>query len=243
MMQPWRERNQRSATIGTSAMVSVVAHVALIALAIGGTDRTLQEAHEDLVERATYLHLPPDRSPAQERTRAELQRLSLGTPLGWGKYVDLPTGQSLAGSPVAGDDPLRGLDVGNSDVSIPELPRLGGYDSVYSVLDVDSSVVRDPLSAAPAYPEPLREQSLSGSVLARYVVDTTGRADMTSFVVVRSTHPLFTAAVREALPQSRFTPAKIGQRVVRQLVEQEFYFRLSPAVTQASKPARTPPTP
>jgi TonB family protein len=72
------------------------------------------------------------------------------------------------------------------------------------------------------------KRKIEGSVFVRYVVDTSGFADVASFEVLRSTHDDFTAAVRAALPDMRFNPARIGKRRVRQLVEQEFSFRITP---------------
>jgi len=74
---------------------------------------------------------------------------------------------------------------------------------------------------------------IMGSVSARYVVDTTGFADTASFEVMKSTNPEFTTAVREALPYMRFTPAKIGSVKVRQLVEQQFSFKITDTATVA----------
>src|SRR5581483_8749932 len=109
-------------------------------------------------------------------------------------------------------------------------------DSVFTVLEVDTAVVRSQSSAAPAYPLELLAKHIEGMALVRYVVDTTGFADPTSFVVVRSTDPGFARAVREALPYMRFSPAKIGTMKVRQLVEQPFTFRISPALANGQKP-------
>jgi TonB family protein len=107
---------------------------------------------------------------------------------------------------------------------------------VFSILEVDSSVARYPGSAAPAYPLALLREGVQGSVTTQYVVDTSGYADTSSLKVLRSSHPDFTASVRSALPYMRFFPAKVGDKRVRQLVEQEFSFRIEAAaqVTPAS---------
>jgi protein TonB len=80
---------------------------------------------------------------------------------------------------------------------------------------------------APAYPVSLRSASLEGIVVARFVVDTTGRAEPESITFTAATHPLFAEAVREALLRSRYLPALIRNRPVRQLVEQRFAFTLT----------------
>jgi TonB family protein len=86
-------------------------------------------------------------------------------------------------------------------------------------------------------------QGQEGAVYVQYVVDTSGFADATSLRIVRSTHPDFSASVRDALPYMRFRPAKIGSVTVRQLVEQEFRFRIQQAAAvpdDETKGRRTP---
>ena len=43
----------------------------------------------------------------------------------------------------------------------------------------------------------LRSANVEGEVLAQFVVDTTGRADMSTFKVLKSTHELFTQRRQE----------------------------------------------
>ena len=82
-------------------------------------------------------------------------------------------------------------------------------------------------NAAPAYPAQLRAAGVEGTVIAKFVVDTNGLAEMRTFEVVRSDHDAFTAAVREATPNLRFDPAQVGGRKVRQLVQMPFSFSLA----------------
>jgi periplasmic protein TonB len=83
-----------------------------------------------------------------------------------------------------------------------------------------------PNSAAPAYPDILRQAGVEGEALVSFVVDTTGRVDLGSFKVIRATHDLFATAVKNALPRMRFLPAELGDRKVRQLVQQPFSFAI-----------------
>ena len=129
--------------------------------------------------------------------------------------------------PVTADQTLGQSIKGKDSVSIPEVPQTSGPDSVYSVLEVDTAVVRSTKSAAPAYPLKLLEKHIEGYVHARYIVDTTGFADTASFVVMEATHPEFILAVKEALPYMRFSPAKIGPTKVKQLVQQSFSFKIN----------------
>ena len=81
-------------------------------------------------------------------------------------------------------------------------------------------------AVSPRYPAMLRERGIEGSVTLRFVVDTAGRVEPASVTVVSSTHELFAAAARAALPALRFTPAAAGGRRVRQLVELPFAFEI-----------------
>ena len=55
----------------------------------------------------------------------------------------------------------------------------------------------------------------------------TGRVEVATFKVITSTHDLFAASVRRALPAMRFLPAEVGGRKVKQLVQQPFVFNLT----------------
>ena len=61
---------------------------------------------------------------------------------------------------------------------------------------------------------------------ATWRVDTSGMYEHETFKVLKSTHELFTQAVRDALPLMRLTPAEVGGGKVRQLVQQPFIFAL-----------------
>ena len=101
-------------------------------------------------------------------------------------------------------------------------------DNALSVLEVDSTVSRDPTSAAPEYPRSLLDRGVEGSAAVRFVVDTDGVVDTISYRVLTATHPDFAVAVRMALPGMRFRPAMRAGIKVRQLVEQTFSFHIAP---------------
>jgi hypothetical protein len=76
------------------------------------------------------------------------------------------------------------------------------------------------------YPDDLRSRYVSGCVLVQFVVDTVGRPDMSTFRVLKVSHPEFAQAVREGLPGMRFRPAELHGRKVRQVVEEPFGFSI-----------------
>lgn len=77
------------------------------------------------------------------------------------------------------------------------------------------------------YPDDLRQRGVCGEVLASFVVDTLGRAEMATFRVLQSTDSLFSRAVRDGVANSRYKPARLHSRAVRQLVEQPFAFSMA----------------
>ena len=86
-------------------------------------------------------------------------------------------------------------------------------------------------TVAPRYPEDLRADGVSGCVLTQFVVDASGQPEIESFKVLAMSHLGFAQAVLKALPEMRFTPAKIGAQTVRQLVQQPFTFTIEEART------------
>ncbi len=91
---------------------------------------------------------------------------------------------------------------------------------------VERPATQAPNSATPLYPDILRQAGVEGEALVSFVVDTSGRVDIGTFKVVRSSHELFAAAVRNALPRMRFIPAAVGDTKVRQLVQQPYSFAI-----------------
>lgn len=104
---------------------------------------------------------------------------------------------------------------------VVSLPR------AYLEFEVEKQVQTAPGSALPRYPPALKQANVEGSVLAQFVVDTSGRAEMKTFKVLKATDPGFVQAVRDVLPRMRFYPAEIGGRKVRQMVQQPFDFHLT----------------
>lgn len=95
---------------------------------------------------------------------------------------------------------------------------------LWTARDVLMRLLEDPVP--PRYPESLRRAGVEGDVVVKFVVDTTGRVDMRSIEVVRSTHSAFTDAVRETLTKLRFAPGAAGERKMRALAVMPFHFTL-----------------
>ncbi len=224
--------------MGPSATLSLVAHLALIGAAVRGTAinaRALDEAMQQII---AYLP-PPDRRGSRENTVERLEYVEVG-----GGAPVLADGR---GQVSAQGGPRPDPKVGDThEVEAPPQEKSfaePSQDSVYSVLEVEERAIRTTTSAAPSYPDKLMKDGTEGGVLVRFVVDTTGRADPNTLEIIRSTHPLFTASVREAVPQMAFTPAMVGGRHVRQAVEQNFEFRIVIPPPVAATKTRKKPVP
>jgi hypothetical protein len=93
-----------------------------------------------------------------------------------------------------------------------------------------SGVVADSLGPKPLYtpapslPSGLLSKGTQGIVEVRYVIDTTGRVDMTSFEVIGATHAALVASVKRALARGRFRPARHQGVKARRRVWQRIRF-------------------
>ncbi len=104
----------------------------------------------------------------------------------------------------------------------------------YTEVEVDSVAIPDPNGEAPVYPPTLLKMGIEGVVMASFVVDSTGRADVNTFHLLQDADPEFVTAVKTALGRMRYRPAMFGGKRVNQLAEQRFSFRIS------AKPPKPP---
>ena len=101
-----------------------------------------------------------------------------------------------------------------------------GTTSVLRGDEVDRQV--EPLGGGPRpdYPDALRAASVGGTVVAEFVVDSSGRPEPASFRAIRADDPRFVTAVRAAVLRARFRPAEAAGKHVRQLVQEPFTFAI-----------------
>lgn len=114
------------------------------------------------------------------------------------------------------------FDAGVGERGIP----LSATDGVSDASAVDRAPRIVGRAVEPRYPAPLRAAGISGYVLAEFVVDTLGRAELGTLRFPELTSPLFGNAVREALARYRFMPGEMAGRKVRTRVAVPFEFRL-----------------
>lgn len=217
------------------SLVSIVMHAGVVAaLVVASANATVTEPTDpEPTERVqlTRVETPPPPPPSVAASPVFQQ-----APVAKGFQVvvppiDIPLGLppiDLA-APVTNADDFTGRGVANGRANgtgtqaAPLLPA----DGIFSDLQVDKPVVLAPGTNGPSYPETLRTAGVEGAVLAQFVVDSTGRADVSTFKALNSDHPLFTASVRAALGRLRFIPAEARGRRVSQLVQLPFAFSVT----------------
>lgn len=105
-------------------------------------------------------------------------------------------------------------------------PAVSSSTSVLLGSQVEFPVMLDRRSPLPRFPQLLKAAGVEGMARLRFVVDTLGHVELETVQVIESTHPAFAVAVQATLPRMRFSPARVGARAVRQLVEFPVQFRI-----------------
>ncbi|MDP1890869.1 MAG: energy transducer TonB [Gemmatimonadaceae bacterium] len=213
--------------------MSIAVHAALVlALTVGAGQAMLRPSEttsESIISSALRYLLPPDR-PGRPAAEAQATWSSA-------RPAALPPGNPETYSPQVEQAGTPTPDVEDSAAPEP-LAEAAAAQNAFTLLDVDTAAVRDPSSAVPVYPSLLEKQGIEGTAVVRFVVDTNGRADLGTFRLVETNHPLFAAAVRDALPGMKFHPATVGPNRVRQMVELPFGFQI--VRRGAANPPRKP---
>ncbi|MEP6620399.1 MAG: energy transducer TonB [bacterium] len=220
-----RTRNTR----GTVA--SVLLHGALITLAVMITMRgpVTADARPTPITPITFVPIPPPERPvvhqASSNQPASAVPQAPAIPLPLVPQVDLAPSRMIIDGPTVPVDRLASSGLGSVPSTYAPGPGLGGTagDAVdVSYVERAPRIVGDPM--APRYPDALRASGISGHVVARFVVDTLGRAEQEGMTMLDATHPLFADAVRNAIGRYRFAPGEIGGRKVRTMVQLPFTF-------------------
>ena len=215
-------------------IVSIAVHTGAIALAIVATARatavtpTEEPPRHDIVYQVLPTRIAQTTNPAAGKplpgTYLPLVRRYIVPP------VTIPTGLPPIDASINGTDqpPIDFGGGGSLGGGVVDRAGLGSPSGgVFTARLVDKPAAARPGNPAPIYPAALRSAQIEGTVLARFVVDSVGRAESASIEFPEATHPLFAEAVRQSLLRSRYLPAMLQGSPVRQLVEQRFAFTLT----------------
>jgi protein TonB len=215
---------------------SIVLHAGLIGAGVYGTLHAEQIVERPSMERVDFVQTEKkDPPPPKTTTRPAPRDVTPAPPPVKGfqllhTVIEIPDviPDIDLSRPITDPRDFSGRDSPNgiADGVPGSTPRVNLAET-FRDSQVERQVAVMPGTVAPRYPDALRSANIEGEVLASFVVDTTGRADMSSFKVLESTHDQFTAAVRNALVNYRYYPAEIGGHKVKQLVQQPFLFNLA----------------
>lgn len=217
-----------------SMVLSVFVHVVLIGAAVYGTLQAKEAIEKPKAEKVEFVEMKKDEPPPPEEAPPPPPDVVAAPPP--------PKGFQVLTAPIKIPDVLPEIDLSKKVTDEADFSGkgvaggigkgvVGGTGPVgeqtYFEFQVEKQVAPAPGNPGPRYPDMLRSANVEGEVLVQFVVDTTGRVEMNSFKVLKSSHDLFTNAVRQALSTMRFYPAEIGGRRVKQLVQQPFNFTLT----------------
>lgn len=201
-------------------LTSAAAHAAVVlAVSAGPTVAERYARYDEVVPEGLTFLVPPSASPTSAVAQVRYDERAGGD--GDAEGVEGDEGPASAGSGTQATPNTAATDADALGAGATE-----EFAEAFEVVDVDSVAVRDPSSAAPAYPPELMRAGVAGWAAVRFVVDSTGRVDMRTVETLGFTSIEFFLAVKEAMPRMRFRPAMVGDRPVRQLAEQMFRFEI-----------------
>src|SRR5690348_8104714 len=215
---------------------SAVLHALLITGAVYGTLQAKEQLEKPKAEKVEFVEMKKkDEPPPPKEVKPPPPDVVVKAPP--------PKGFQVLTAPIKIPDVLPDIDLSKKVTNEEDFSGkgvaggiakgvVGGTpqpvsDQPYFEFQVEKQVAATPGNSAPRYPDMLRSANVEGEVLAQFVVDTTGRAEMNTFKVLKSSHDLFTNSVKSALANMKFYPAEVGGRKVKQLVQMPFVFGLN----------------
>lgn len=211
------------------AVMSLIVHVSVIGLAVVATANAGMQVAKEI--REEKINLMEVKKPPPPETKPPPEVVHTPPP---------PKGFQILTAPVEIPDVLPKIDLSKKMTDEADFTGRGVVGGTSK--GVEGGVAR-PLvetalyefqvekvaawiqgTGAPTYPEALKAAGIEGEVLATFVIDTSGRAQPSTFKVLKSTNKQFEDAVRATLGRMRFLPAEVGGHKVMQHVQQAFQF-------------------
>ena len=157
-MRSWFVKNAKTVVM-TSAALSLVMHTVVITGWVFGTMPQPGLPTSSIANKVFYIP-PPDRVPGQAGSRERVTYIKADlNGLGTGEG----TREMGNERPTSTDETIGHEIKATADsVTADSIPQVDSKDSVYSVLEVDTAVVRSATSAAPAYPSKLLAAHVQG---------------------------------------------------------------------------------
>jgi protein TonB len=208
-------------------IASVTGHTALVAAALYATAQTHVRLRptDDFVHVA-YVAQPQPVSATNAAPTVPAAPIKGRRPIFFDvKIPDISTILPIATAPIVaspGDFTRVPMDAGGGGGTTSRSPG-----ATFRADEVEKQVTVLPGGRPPRYPEALRIAGVEGKVVAIFVVDDRGLVEAGSVSFLHSDNEQFEREVRATLRDMRFTPAEVGGRKVRQLVQMPFVFKLS----------------
>jgi periplasmic protein TonB len=215
---------------------SAVMHAIVITLAVEGTLQAKEKLEKPKAEKVDFVDVKKKEPPPPKEEPKPIPKDVVVAP-------PPPKGFQVLTAPIKVPDVLPDIDLTKKVTDEADFSGKGvqggnskgvvggtgpvNTDQPYFEFQVEKQVQQIPGTGNLRYPDMLRSANVEGEVLAQFVVDADGRYEAGTFKVLKSSHELFTQAVKNALPNMRFYPAEVGGKKVKQLVQQPFTFSLS----------------
>jgi protein TonB len=233
-----KAKKQRS-TAGT--VTSVVLHGVLLSAAVYATAQATMEAEKPKEEKVEFVEMkkdeppppknePPPPPPPPEAVAAPPPPKGFQVLTAPVEIPDIIPKVDLSKKVIdEADFSGRGVAGGTSkgDPNVKSAPTVVADNQTYFEFQVEKQAATVPGSLQPRFPSVLASQNVEGKVTVQFVVDTTGRAEMSTWKVLETTNELFSSAARDAVRAAKFYPAEVGGRRVRQLVQLPLAFSLN----------------
>jgi protein TonB len=228
---------KRKRSIG-GTLFSFALHLVLIVAAVNATLSAGQKLEKAKAEKVEFVQVKKEEPPPpKEQPKVEVPPDVVASP-------QPPKGFQILSAPIKIPDVIPDIDLSKAVTREEDFTGKGAVggtargvtggvaapvnsDQPLFDFQVEKPAAANPNNQPPTYPNQLRAANIEGQVVAKFTVDTTGRADMRSLEILKSDHELFTAAVRNSLPNMRFFPAEVGGRKVKQVVQMPFQFSLT----------------
>jgi len=219
-----------------STIVSFAIHFGAVAALVVATANAGQQIMEEKQEKVEFVEVKKDEPPPEPEKAPPPPDVVVAPPVAKGFQVlqapdviplEIPDIDLSRKVTDEADFSGKGVAGGIAKGVVGGTAQVPQGDTPYFEFQVEKPAQMATGANQMVYPEMLRSAQVEGTVLASFVVDTVGRADMSTFKVLRSDHELFTNAVKNALGGIRYLPAEVGGRKVKQLVQQPFVFSLA----------------
>src|SRR5512140_614607 len=207
---------QKSKSLG-GTIASIAIHAILITLAVyvtahAGEKIVEKNRQEDVVFAKQPKPPPPDVVAAPPPPKGfQVLTAPINIP---DKIPDVDLSKAVTDEK---DFSGKGVAGGKANGVVGGVPQ--NSDQPYFEFQVEKPALPREGNPNPKYPSMLESSRVEGEVLAQFVVDTTGKADMSTFKVLSSSNELFASSLKSTLPQWKFYLAEAGGHKVKQIVQ------------------------